>query len=56
MNHENNEDDDYELEDFMDGPQHPDYWECTCCGTTRTHRPMGGLCPKCDAQMEEGYL
>lgn len=34
----------------------PDYWECLSCGHSSVERPaFGGQCPKCTAQMEEGY-
>lgn len=34
----------------------PDFYECFCCGHSQTKKPSGFGCPKCTAQMEEGYF
>jgi len=48
---------DFEEDDFdNDGPQEPDYWYCSCCGTSVGKNPGGWGCPKCGSIMEEGYF
>lgn len=42
-------------DDFDNDNAEPDYYQCNSCGKIHGKRPMGGMCQRCDAYVEEGY-
>lgn len=46
---------DFDDDDFDDDNIEPDYWQCNSCGKIHGKKPLGGMCERCDAYVEEGY-